>query len=172
MEFLAISHGSELSWKHAPHQPSSLQMTAAAKLKTACRGTQGNCLHFPIISLATEMVRSQPTCSGDQEDQQIFSETLELAKEVLTAPKVGLSPGPSIALISSALSAAETQTLAWTREEMKFYAYCQTLGICSQCVDPVASRPQHSTSGEGAVVGLGRKGSHFLPRILTICLLT
>ena len=39
-------------------------MTAAAKLQTACRGTQGNCLHFLIISLATEMVRSQPTCAA------------------------------------------------------------------------------------------------------------
>ena len=64
MEFLAISHRSESSWKHAPHQSSSLQMTATAKLQTACRGTQGNCLHFPITSLAREMVRSQPTCSA------------------------------------------------------------------------------------------------------------
>lgn len=152
-------------------------MTTAAKLQTACRGTQGNCLHFPIISLATEMVRSQPTCSArlfrwPGRPADILRNT-RVGSRRSDISKVVVSPGPSIALISSSvLSAAETQTLAWTREEMKFYAHCQTLGICSQRADPAASGPQHSTSGEGAVVGLGRKGSHFLPRIPIICLLT
>lgn len=55
----------------------------------------------------------------------MFSGTLRLAYEVLlqASPKSEVSPRPSVALIfSSVFSAAETQTLAWTREELKFCA--------------------------------------------------
>ena len=71
----------------------------------------------------------------------MFSGTLRLAYEVLllASPMFEVSPRPAIALIFfSVFSAAETQTFAWTREEMKFCARCQTLGICSQFADPAA----------------------------------
>lgn len=88
------------------------------------------------------MARTWPTCLAYLFwCQQVFSGTLRLAYEILLlgAPEVEVSTGPSIILILSLVhSAAETSAFAWAKEEMKFCALFQTMGICSWFVDPAA----------------------------------
>lgn len=146
-------------------------MTAAAKLQTACRGTQGNCLHFLIISLATEMVRSQPTCSA-----HLFrwpgrpADILRNTRASLRHSDISKAWGfPRTFycsdLLLSALSCWDPNCCLDQRGNEILRSLLDLGNVLPVCRSCCFLTPAVTTSGEGVVVRLGGKGSHFLLRI-------
>lgn len=146
-------------------------MTAAAKLQTACRGTQGNCLYIPIIFLATEMARSQPTCSAHlfrwpgRPAYSLRNTRAGLRRSDIS--KVWGFPRTCYCsdLLLSALSCWDPNSCLDQRGNEILCSLSDLGNVLPACRSCCFLTPALTTSGEAGVVGSGGKGSYFLLEI-------